>query len=233
MEKCFQLMSDVKSESDLIFERNNLQEKEFIRCNTFGNLLKPHSIFLLGINPGGNEEDAKYDKNELEFYKKNPDYNELLLEESTLIKGLRKLYKSAFGEEQLEDMLSKTYYWNLCLSKSSKAYNKNKSEFIPVFNLYWDLFLKTVNIVRPEIILTFVSIKEFLESKINRAFSFSKLVESGTNYYYTLDNVKLSDFNVRKIIAVNHLSWSHKFTDDEWVEIGKRLREDFDNQLNL
>ncbi len=224
---CFKKMEEVKVEADLIFEKNNLYEKGFIKCNTFGNLLKPHRIFLLGINPGGNEEDAKYDTNEVEFYKKNPDYNEFVSQVGRFTNGLKKLYKIGFGEDKVNTMLSHTFYWNLCLSKSKKTYSENISAFIPVFNLYWDLFLKTVNIVKPEVILTFVDVKNFLESKLNRPFNCSQLIENSNKYYYTLENANLAGFNVRKIIAVNHVSRSF-YSKEDWERVGHLLREDFE-----
>lgn len=224
---CFKKMEEVKVEADLIFEKNNFYEKGFIKCNTFGNLLKPHRIFLLGINPGGNEENPEYDRNEVEFYRRNPDYNEFLVQDGRFINCLEKLYKNAFGEENLVDILSQTYYWNLCLSKSKKAYSKNKSIFMPVFNLYWDLFMRIVNIVRPDIILTFVEVKNFLENKLMRRFNCSQLIEDRNKYYYSLENVNLAGFNVRKIIAVNHVSRSF-YSKEDWERVGHLLREDFE-----
>lgn len=226
MDGIIKTMQEIKTQANKIFDENNLKDKGFIKCNIFGNKLKPHKILLVGINPGDDEKDIIDDPNEVNYYLEHPDYNEFIEENYSLIWGVKKLFKNAFGEENVDFMLKNTFYWNLCLSRTEKKASEMQDEISKANNLYWDLFCKIVENVKPEIILTFVSNVSFLESKLNIQFQNDRIIENKNHKYYWYDNLNINNFIVKKVIGINHLSKTY-YNKDEWKSTGDRFKNDY------
>lgn len=91
--------------------------------------------------------------------------------------------------------------------------------------------LEVIKIVKPKIILTFVSpynfIKEILEIK-NNTDRFRPNPDSA-HYYNHINNIHFDSFEVKKLIGIHHLS---KATFDEltWQRFGKNLKKTMNQQ---
>jgi len=228
-EESITLMRSIRNIADELFDNFDMADNGFGKCHVFGNILKEYDIMLIGLNPGGSLEDKvlSCDEEGRRFID-NPELNELI--EPNNIDGLKTLYKRTFGDQYFSEKIKQTFWWNLCLARNDiKFGNLRKNLQNKAFDIYWDLTLEVINIVKPKIILTFVTSYNYIKLKLEIKNDVDFIIPNPErqHYYYKLDNLKFGHHLVKKVIGIHHLSWA----SFDWKRFGEQFKEDYDCAL--
>jgi hypothetical protein len=229
-EKILKEMEIIQDEyREVLFHNPELEKNGFFLCGLFGNILKQYDILLLGTNPGGYDRFDDINSlhtNEIDSYKENFNYNELVVSKDKLSLKTREFYKQAFEEEQIK-YLNNTFYWNMCLLRNEKKYSDLDDAVKELgFSSFWELFRKIIGIVKPKIIITFIEVFDFLNDKLNFTSNNTTLdIENSKAYYNKSSSLNIDKNLIRSIIGIPHLT-GYPYTPLQRIKFAQKFKID-------